>query len=278
MNSPDLRQPQDDPTQKDTGPQKVVRAALDIAGSIIPIPGVGGVFSAISGAWSEYEQEQVNKFFRSWLQMLADEIKEKERTVVEIMMRLDMQDEKIRERMSSSEYKSLLKKAFRDWAAAESEEKRQIVRNILSNAAATDIVGDDVIRLFLEWIKIYNEFHIKIISKVYNSGGITRAGIWDEIGKGEVREDSAEADLFKLLIRDLSTGGVIRQETETDGAGNFLRDRPVKRQKGYRASSTRKSAFDDEDTYVLTQLGQQFVHYALTDLPLKIEAPKADLS
>jgi hypothetical protein len=31
-----------------------------------------------------------------------------------------------------------------------------------------------------------------------------------------------------------------------------------------------KSAFDDEDGYELTQLGQQFVHYAMTDLPLKI--------
>lgn len=261
----------EDPAKKSNVPQRVARAGLDIAGAV---PVVGGVFSAISSAWSEQEQERVNNFFRSWLQMLADEIREKEKTVAEIVMRLDLQDEKIRARMDSPEYKSLLKKAFRDWAAAESEQKRQIVRNILSNAAATDMVGDDIIRLFLDWIKNYSEFHIQVVSKVYNSGGITRAEIWDQLGKGEVREDSAEADLFKLLVRDLSTGGVIRQETETDGAGNFLRERPAKRPKGYHAPSTRKSAFDDEDTYVLTQLGQQFVHYALTDLPLKIEAPK----
>jgi len=30
-------------------------------------------------------------------------------------------------------------------------------------------------------------------------------------------------------------------------------------------------AFDDEDLYELSELGQQFVHYAMTDLPLKIE-------
>ena len=32
-----------------------------------------------------------------------------------------------------------------------------------------------------------------------------------------------------------------------------------------------KSAFDEEDLYELTELGQQFVHYAMTDLPLRIE-------
>lgn len=31
-----------------------------------------------------------------------------------------------------------------------------------------------------------------------------------------------------------------------------------------------KSSFDDEDQYELTSLGQQFVHYAMTDLPLKL--------
>ena len=268
------RTPQDlseDRTEKSNTPQKIIRAGLDIAGAV---PVVGGIFSAVSGAWSEREQEKVNKFFRSWLQMLADEIKEKEKTIIEILMRLDLQDEKIRERMGSPAYQSLLKKGFRDWAAAESEEKRKIVRNILSNAAATDLVSDDIVRLFLEWIKNYSEFHIQIVSQIYNSGGITRAGIWDRLGKEEVREDSAEADLFKLLIRDLSTGGVIRQETETDYAGNFLRKQATKRPKGYSAPRTVKSAFDDEDTYVLTQLGTQFVHYALTELPPKIEAPK----
>jgi hypothetical protein len=32
-----------------------------------------------------------------------------------------------------------------------------------------------------------------------------------------------------------------------------------------------KSAFDDEEEYELTSLGQQFVHYAMTDVPPKIE-------
>jgi len=32
-----------------------------------------------------------------------------------------------------------------------------------------------------------------------------------------------------------------------------------------------ESAFDEEDAYELSELGQQFVYYAMTDLPLKIE-------
>ncbi|NLF16604.1 MAG: hypothetical protein GX595_05015 [Lentisphaerae bacterium] len=37
-----------------------------------------------------------------------------------------------------------------------------------------------------------------------------------------------------------------------------------------------KSAFDDEEEYELTQLGEQFVHYAMTDLPPKIAYTPAD--
>lgn len=35
-------------------------------------------------------------------------------------------------------------------------------------------------------------------------------------------------------------------------------------------SKTLTSALDEEDQYVLTELGQQFVHYAMTDLPPRV--------
>lgn len=100
---------------------------------------------------------------------------------------------------------------------------------------------------------------------MYNSNGITRGEIWIKLGKKQVREDSAEADLFKLLVRDLNTGGVIRQFRPTDAYGNYLK----KSSKSFK-SNVMKSAFDNVENYELTQLGQQFVHYAMTDLPLKI--------
>src|SRR3989442_10890107 len=98
---------------------KVIRGALQIVSGLVPF--AGGLFSAAAGAWSEHEQEKVNNFFRHWLKMLEDEIKEKEKTILEIMARLDMHDEKTTKRIESKEYQSLLKKTFREWSGAESE-------------------------------------------------------------------------------------------------------------------------------------------------------------
>lgn len=244
------------------------RSALNAASGLIPF--AGGLLSAISGAWSEKEQEHVNQFFRHWVQGIEDELKEKETTLLEIMSRLDLQDEKISERVQSREYQSLVRKTFRDWAATESEKKREYVRNILSNAASSTIASDDVVRLFMEWIDTYSEMHFQVIGATYNANGISRGEIWRRIGREPAREDSADADVYKLLIRDLSTGGIIRQHREVDYHGNFVAKPKKKTTKGG-ASRTMKSAFDEEELYVLTELGQQFIHYAMTDLPIRIE-------
>jgi hypothetical protein len=80
----------------------------------------------------------------------------------------------------------------------------------------------------------------------------------------EVQDDSPEADLFKLLFRDLSTGGLIRQERDVNQLGQFVTKRPVRVPKGYGAR-TMKSAFDDKEAYLLTALGAQFIHYTMND-------------
>lgn len=247
---------------------KFTRTALNAASGLVPF--AGGVLSAISGAWSEQEQDQVNKFFKYWIQGIEDELKEKEKTLLEIMSRLNLHDEKISERVKSKEYQSLVRKTFRDWAATESEKKREFVRNILSNAASSSLASDDVIRLFMEWIDTYSEMHFQVISAIYNANGISRGEIWRRIGRETVREDSADADVYKLLIRDLSTGGIIRQHREVDYHGNFVAKPSAKKSKTD-SSRTMKSSFDEEELYVLTDLGQQFIHYAMTDLPIRIE-------
>jgi hypothetical protein len=205
------------------------------------------------------------------MQMLADELREKEETIVEIMARLDLNDERIAERVESKEYQSILKKTFREWAGAESEDKRLLIRNILANAAASTMTSDDVIRMFVDWVRTFSVLHFKVVGAIYNSAGITRRLIWEKIGKTPVREDSADADLFKLLVRDLTTGGIIRQHRETDYAGRFLNKMPTKPQAAsFSGTKVAKSAFDDGETYELTELGEQFVHYAMTDLPPRI--------
>lgn len=247
---------------------RYIRGLLNSASGAIPF--FGGMISAAAGAWSEHEQEKINEFFRLWLKMLEGELQEKQETIVEIMSRLDMHDEAIKERVTSPEYQSLIRKGFRDWAGAESEDKRVFVRNILANAGATRLTTDDVVRLFLEWVKRYSELHFRVVKEIYNNGGITRGDVWDQLGRGEVREDSADADLFKLLFRELTLGGIIRQPRETDASGNFMRKRPA-RTRPSSAPRTMKSAFDDKESYELTELGEQFVHYAMTEVPVRIE-------
>lgn len=252
---------------------KTARGILNAVSGAIPF--AGGLLSAAASAWSEREQQRINDFLHHWIEMLAAEMREKEQTILEITARIDMRDEETNKRVESPEYQALLRKAFRDWAGTESEEKRVLIRNLLANAASATLASDDVIKLFLEWIKDYSELHFAVIGAIYNSAGITRGGIWRKLGRPGVREDSSDADLFRLLIRDLSTGGIIRQHRETDYAGNFIAKRSQRTSTSKGETKAMKSAFDDEEQYELTALGDQFVHYAMTDLPPKLEFKQA---
>ena len=163
------------------GRKRAVRAAMNALSGAVP--GLGGLLSAGASYWSEREQEQVTNVLRQWLQMLEDELREKGRTIAEIVARLDMHEEEVRERVESPEYQALLKKAFRNWSAIDTEFKRQRVRNILTNAAASRTASDDVVRLFLDWINLYSDFHFEVIGEIYRNPGMTRGGIWDNLGK-----------------------------------------------------------------------------------------------
>jgi len=249
---------------------RVARLAMAIIGGAIPL--LGGAVSGAAGAWSESEQDHFNRVAATWMRLQKDEIKEIGITIAEILTRLDLNDESIRKRIESPEYLSLLKKCFRDWSAAESEAKRILVRNLLSNAAASKICTDDVVRMFIQWIDDYSEIHFKVIRWIYDHSGCTRKTIWSGVHGAVVREDSAEADMFKLLIRDLSTGSVIRQHRERDYYGNFIKKTAQPSGRGS-SSPNLKSAFDDEEEYELTELGKQFVRYTMDEVMPRIAAP-----
>ena len=72
------------------------------------------------------------------LKLQEDEIREIGITVLEVMARLDETDEEIRKRIESPEYLQLVKKCFRDWSAAESEEKRRLIRNLLEQCCSDE--------------------------------------------------------------------------------------------------------------------------------------------
>jgi hypothetical protein len=258
-----LRESLDEALAGGNGP-RVLRFALACLGGI---PVVGGAISGAGSAWSEQEQKNLNDIFAAWLRLQEDEVREIAQTVFEVMAKLDTEDERIKARIESLEYLKIIKKCFRDWSAAESEVKRVLVRNLLIHAAASILCKDDIVKLFIQWIDFYSEAHFKVIRCIYKNPGFTRYEIWIDIHGPKTSEDSPEADLFKLLMHDLSTGHILRQHREKDYYGNFLKTPSHKRA---RATTVMTSAFDNEKGYELTELGKQFVFYTMEEIVAKL--------
>src|SRR5208282_627921 len=227
------------------------------------IPWVGGFISTMASLTTEAPDFKTDDLRTQWLNEHKKKIRQLAETLSEISDRFEKLGSQIDERIQSEEYLNLVRKAFRTWDRADTDEKRRYVLNLLVNAGGTRLCSDDVVRLFIDWLNLYHEAHFAVINQIFHNSGATRYDIWTEIYGNLPREDSAEADLYKMLIRDLSIGGVIRQERETTVDGHFLRKNP-RRSKGH-APTTMESAFEDTKPYTLTALGRQFVHYTMTD-------------
>lgn len=243
--------------------EKFVLAALS------SIPWVGSFVSAAASLKSEEETHQRSYLQLLWVEEHQRKLIELARTLDGIRSRFESLGGEIDERIQSVGYLSLVRKAFRTWDDSETEEKRRMLGNAVINAGGTRACPDDVIRLFLDWIELYNEVHFAVIREIYQNPGSTRFEIWSTIYGELPREDSAEADLYKFLIRDLSTGGVIRQEREVNILGQYIRKKPMK-QRG--APTTLESAFEDTKPYVLTKLGGLFVHYTMNEAVTRLTA------
>lgn len=240
-----------------------------ILAALSSVPWVGGVFAGAATLSADSDQAELNELYRQWLEQHQDSVKKLGASLLSIITRLETLAIELDERIQSEEYLSLVRRAFKTWDQAETEEKKRLIQNLLTNAAAVRICSDDVVRLFIEWIDKYHEIHFKVIREVFKHEGIGRGNIWKNIHGERVREDSAEADLFKLLIHDLSLGHVIRQHRPTDRFGNFIKMQPQKTPKG-QGSRVMKSAFDNSDQYELTELGKQFVHYTMNEVVSRI--------
>lgn len=232
------------------------------------LPWIGVLISASVSRWAEQEQDSANSVFRAWLEEHQTRLAQLETAVGKIVAQARASGPDAEARLNSDDYLPLVRQGFRVWDKSDTEDKRELVRKILTNAACDKLCTDDFVRRFIEWIDHYNELHLRVVKDLFTNPRSTRAELWERLSERHAREDSAEADLFKLLIRDLSTGQVIRQSRETDSEGNFYRKRPTKS----RGSKLTKSAFDDSDEYVLTDLGEKFVHYALNEVVRKLPA------
>jgi hypothetical protein len=240
-----------------------------VVAALSSIPWIGGVFSAAASFSAEKDQEGFNELQTLWLRGHEDKINELGATLTDIFTRLDKFGDEIQERIESPAYLALVRKCFRSWDAADTDEKKQMLKNLITNAGAIKLCSDDLVRLFINWIDQYHETHFLVIKEIYRNPRVTRGQIWDKIGGQRPREDSAEADLFRYLIRDLSVGGVIRQERTIDSDGRFMK-KDLRGASHENLNRVMESAFEGTKPYVLTALGKQFVHYVMEDVVRQI--------
>ena len=253
-----------EPTRKRRIVEKFVLAAL---GSI---PWFGGFLSAAADYKAEEGTLRQDSLQTQWLEEHQTKLGALRDTLQEIQKRFEAMGEVIEERIQSEEYLGLVRKAFRAWDKADTDEKRRYAANVVTNSAGTRVCSDDVVRLFLDWLELFHEAHFRVIREIFDNPGSTRFDIWSGIYGETPREDSAEADLFKLLIGDLNLGRVIRQERDVNQLGQFVRKRP-QRTRSSSAPTTMESAFEDTKPYVLTELGKQFVHYTMSEVVTRID-------
>jgi hypothetical protein len=252
-----------EPSRRSRILEKFILAALS------SIPWVGGVLSAAETYRSEGGANRLTHLQTEWLKEHQKKINLLGQTLQDIGNRLCNLGDEIEERIQSEEYLALVRKAFRIWDESDTEEKRRLLSNVITNAAGTRACSDDVIRLFLYWIRLYNEVHFAVIKEIFQNPGSTRFDIWSGLYGDIPREDSSAADLYKFLIRELSTGGVVRQERDVNAVGQFVRKRAPHVRRGA-APTTLESAFEDSKPYLLTAIGKEFVHYTMNELVPRI--------
>ena len=264
-------QPTEDALMQQLSGGKYKKYTRFIMAALGCLPWVGSVISAAADVKAGHDQDKQNELQRLWLEEHKEKIQELGATLHEIITRLDGFGDEIQQRIQSNEYLALVRRTFSSWDRADTIEKRQMLRRLITNAGAINLCPDDLIRLFANWIDQYHEAHFLVIKHIYKNPDCTRGEIWDAMHPSRPREDSAEADLFRYLIRDLSTGGVIRQSRETNQSGEFLKKR-TGRVRGSTPSGVMESAFEDTKSYELTELGSQFVHYVTEDVAVQIGA------
>ncbi|MFQ2484315.1 hypothetical protein ACK314_09385 [Aeromonas caviae] len=251
------------PTLKKRALEKFGLAAL---GSI---PWIGGFISAAANIKTEENTLKTDALQTRWLEEHENKIDKLYSALLEVSQRFEQLNDAIDDRIQDESYLDLVRKSFRAWDTADTDEKRMYICNLITNAAGTRICSDDVVRLFIDWLNLYHEAHFAVIKQIYSLPGISRYEVWSNLYGETPREDSAEADLYKLLIRDLSTGGVIRQARDTNEDGQFLKAR----RSAPRANSSTKTletAFEQTKPYVLTELGKQFVHYTMNNVVTRL--------
>lgn len=156
-------------------------------------------FRAYKNCQTEVEQGKVNDLHRLWLSEHQQKIKELVGALNDIFSRLENFGEEINERLESPEYLNLVRRCFRSWDEADTQEKKQMLKKLITNAGAIKLCDDDLVRLFIAWIDQYHETHFLVIKEIYKHPGTTRARIWDNIHGARPREGLRRGRPFPIF-------------------------------------------------------------------------------
>jgi hypothetical protein len=126
------------------------------------IPWVGGVIAAGAAYVSGQSGAKREDLLREWLQEHYARLRLLQATLQQMAVRLEGFGEEVEKRILSEEYLQLVRRTFNQWDNADTNEKRRILVQLITNAAGTRICSDDIIRLFLDWIDTYHEAHFAV--------------------------------------------------------------------------------------------------------------------
>ena len=96
--------------------------ALAALGSI---PWVGGVMSAAAAYKSGESQLRKDDLFREWLQEHYEKLQILRETLSQMVARLEGFGQEVEDRITSQDYLVLVRKTFRQWDQADTDEKRR---------------------------------------------------------------------------------------------------------------------------------------------------------
>jgi hypothetical protein len=243
-----------------------------LGGSVALLAGIGGGFiQAGMSVQNDDSQRETNELHSACIKEIADTIDELKETIGQILGSIKASDEEFAAKVEDPHYVGLVRKAFTNWSRGQSQEKREIIRRLLSRAADTQSPDYPLFNLFFDWVNRYNELHFRLIRSLKEQGTATKFQIWEGMGGERVKDDSAEADVFGCLFNDLNLGHIVRKVTARDGAtGRKLRASRTQRS----SSPLLKSVLDNTAPQELTAVGEKFIHYAMDELIDKLPSPK----
>jgi hypothetical protein len=119
---------------------------------------LGKVWCVISAAATYKAGESDIKrddLLRDWLLEHHEKLQSLRATLAKMVGRLESFGQEVEDRITSQDYLGLVRKTLRQWDQADTDEKRGLLVQLITNAGGTRVCSDDILRLFLDWVDVY---------------------------------------------------------------------------------------------------------------------------